>query len=172
MVASLEATRMRSAPPPDPITAAPPPMPVVEMADRPPPLLMDVTPHSLGIETVGGYCERIIKRNAPIPIEQTRVFSTAQDDQDTVRVTVCQGESRRFGDNQPLGEVELSGLRRARRGEIRIEVTFMLDASGTLDVKAADKATGTIQRIRINLLGGYDEDEMASMRARQEASFG
>ena len=163
---------VRSAPPPSPAAKAPAPVPVVQMADRPPPLLMDVTPHSLGIETVGGYAERIIKRNAPIPIEQTRIFTTAQDDQETVRVTVCQGESRRFPDNQPLGEIELSGLRRARRGEVRIEVTFMIDANGTLDVKATDVATGRRESIRINLLGGFDEEAMDAMRARQEATFG
>ncbi len=159
-------------PPPEPVSVPPPPQPVVRMPERPPPLLMDVTPHSLGIETVGGYCERVIRRNAPIPIEQTRVFSTAQDDQDTVRVTVCQGDSRMFADNQPLGEIELTELRRARRGEVRIEVTFMLDANGILDVKAVDLATGRVQTIRVNLLGGFDEDEMAAMRARQEASLG
>jgi molecular chaperone DnaK len=165
-------TLVKSAPPPSPPARAPAPVPVVQMAERPPPLLMDVTPHSLGIETVGGYAERIIKRNAPIPIEQTRIFTTAQDDQDTVRVTVCQGESRRFADNQPLGEIELSALRRARRGDVRIEVTFMIDANGTLDVKATDVATGRLESIRINLLGGFDEEAMAEMQARQEATFG
>ena len=161
-----------AAPPADEaISAPPPPQPVVQMGDRPPPVLMDVTPHTLGIETVGGFCERIIRRNAPIPIEQTRIFTTAQDDQDTVRVTVCQGELRTFADNQPLGELELTGLRPARRGEVRIEVTFMLDASGTLAVKATDMDTGKVQSIQINLLGGYDDDEMESMRARQEASL-
>ena len=163
---------VKSAPPPSPPAKPAAPVPVVQMADRPPPLLMDVTPHSLGIETVGGYAERIIKRNAPIPIEQTRIFTTAQDDQEIVRVTVCQGESRRFSDNQPLGEIELSGLRRARRGEVRIEVTFMIDANGTLDVKATDVATGKRESIRINLLGGFDEEAMSDMRARQEATFG
>jgi molecular chaperone DnaK len=73
------------------------------------PLLLDVTPHSLGVETVGGYCEPVIKRNAAIPVEQTRVFSTATDMQESVRVRVVQGESRRLEDNQPLGEIELSG---------------------------------------------------------------
>ena len=136
-----------------------------------PPLLMDVTPHSLGIETVGGFCEHLIKRNAPIPVEQTRFFTTAADGQTSVRVSVCQGESRAFADNQRLGTIELTGLAPAPRGETKILVTFMLDANGTLEVKAIDAATGRSQQIRVQLVGGHSADELERMRRRQEASI-
>ena len=140
--------------------------------DRVVPTLMDVTPHSLGIRTAGGWCEHVIRRNAPIPVEQIRLFTTAQDGQDTVHVVVSQGESRAYEENQPLGEIVLTGLRQARRGEVHIEVTFMLDANGTLDVEARDKDTGQVQTIRIKLVGGFSDDELQAMRQRQEARVG
>jgi molecular chaperone DnaK len=136
------------------------------------PILMDVTPHSLGVETVSGICEHLIRRNAPIPVEQSQVFTTARDGQDVVRLNICQGESRSFAENQALGEVELTGLRPAPRGQVKIEVTFMLDANGTLDVRAVDRETMTEQRIRINLLGGVAEDQLASLKRRQESELG
>lgn len=143
------------------------PIPVVELPDRAPPLLMDVTPHSLGIETAGGYCQQLIRRNAPIPAEQSRVFTTASDGQQVVVVRVSQGEERVFGENQALGEIMLSGLRDAPRGEVQIDVAFILDASGTLDVRAVDVATGREQSIRINLLGGASDADIDAMRERQ-----
>ena len=106
------------------------------------PLLLDVTPHSLSVETVGGLCEVVIPRNATIPVEQSRQFATAYDGQDGVRIRISQGESRRFGENQPLGELELSGITRAPRGDVTIAVTFELDADGTLNVRAREVATG------------------------------
>ncbi|RLB56990.1 MAG: hypothetical protein DRJ42_01695 [Deltaproteobacteria bacterium] len=142
---------------------------VVPMPGSVPPTLMDVTPFSLGIQTAGGYCEWVIRSNTPIPIEQTRMFTTARDEQETVDIAVCQGESRVFGENQNLGEVELSGLPQGARGKVSIQVTFMLDADGTLDVDATDEATGQRQKIRINLVGGYDDEELRGMRERQEA---
>ncbi|UJR80707.1 Hsp70 family protein [Sandaracinus amylolyticus] len=137
-----------------------------------PPLLLDVTPHSLGVETVGGFCEHVIKRNAAIPVEQTRVFSTATDMQDSVRVRVVQGESRRLEDNQPLGEIELSGLRQALRGAVKIGVTFLMDADGTLGVKAKDLDTGREQSIRIQLVGGMSDADIQKMAARQQQMVG
>ena len=134
-----------------------------------PPLLLDVTPHTLGVETVGGFCEPVIARNAAIPVEQTKVFSTAQDQQDTVRVRICQGESRRLEENQGLGEVHLSGLRPAPRGQVQIGVSFMLGADGTLDVSATDLGTGQKQEIRVRLVGGVSEEEIGAMQARQQA---
>jgi molecular chaperone DnaK len=136
-----------------------------------PPLLLDVTPQSLGIETAGGYCAQLIPRNAPIPAEQTRTFGTARDDQDTVMVRVCQGESRLFAENQLLGEVQLSRLRPAARGEVAVDVSFHLDADGSLAVQATDSDTGQLQTIRIQLLGGADEADIAAMRARQEQAL-
>ncbi len=131
------------------------------------PLLLDVTPHSLGIETVGGFCESVIKRNAAIPVEQTRIFSTAQDNQRIVRVRIFQGESRRLDDNQGLGEIELAGLRAAPRGKVQIGVTFEISADGTLGVRAKDLETGREQSVRIKLVGGMAEDEVQAMVDRQ-----
>ena len=167
-----------AAPPPPP--AAPPPIPqslpipssppsaIVDMPERPPPLLMDVTPHSLGVETAGGFCQHLIRRNAPIPTEQSRIFTTASDGQQSVMLKICQGESKSYEENQPLGVIELLGLRSAPRGAVKIAVTFIIDASGVLDVSAVDVATGTQQSIRINLLGGADDAAIARMQARQQ----
>ncbi len=154
----------------DPALARAAARPVLPMPAARAPLLLDVTPLSLGIETAGGFCQHIIPKNAPIPAEKTRIFTTAQDGQDTVVARVCQGDGRVFADNQALGELELSGLRSAPRGQVHIEVTFLLDANGTLDVRATDLDTGREQAIRIHLVGGLDENELARMRARQEGT--
>ncbi|HEX4352012.1 MAG TPA: Hsp70 family protein, partial [Polyangiales bacterium] len=134
------------------------------------PLLLDVTPHTLCVETVGGFCEPIIERNAAIPTEQTRVFTTSRDNQVTVSVRVCQGESRHTDDNEVLGQIDLLGLRQARRGEVNIAVTFVIDADGTLNVRAIDEATGSGQEIEINLVGAIGAPEIERMRTRQRAA--
>ena len=142
---------------------------------RPPsvaPLLLDVTPHTLSVETVGGFCEPIISRNAPIPTEQTRVFTTSRDNQVTVSVRVCQGESRRIDDNQVLGQIDLLGLRQARRGDVSIAVTFVLDVDGTLNVRALDEGTGYGQELEVNLTGAIDTRELERVRARVRAMTG
>ncbi|MEZ4251430.1 MAG: Hsp70 family protein [Polyangiales bacterium] len=136
-----------------------------------PPLLLDVTPLSLGLETVAGYCEHIIKRNSAIPTEQVRIFSTGMDDQSEVVVRVCQGESRRPRREPALGEVQLTDLPPGARGSAQIEVTFMLDADGTLSVRAMDLKSGRQQSIRIQLVGGVDESGFEEMQARLEAKF-
>jgi molecular chaperone DnaK len=136
------------------------------------PLLLDVTPHTLGVETVGGYCECVIARNAAIPVEQTKIFTTGADDQASVSVRIVQGESRRLVENQSLGFIELTGLRRAARGTVKIGVTFLLDADGTLGVQAKDLETGREQSVRINLHGGLAEDEIKVMAARQAQRWG
>jgi molecular chaperone DnaK len=132
----------------------------------PPPLLLDVTPLSLGIETVGGYCEHVIKRNAAIPVEQTRVFTTGQDGQTAVSVRICQGESRKLEENQALGVVELSGLRAAPRGEVKIGVTFVLDQDGTLGVTAKDLETGRSETVHVRLVGGMADAQVDELAAR------
>ncbi len=132
------------------------------------PLLMDVTPLSLGLEAAGRYRQVIIPRNAPLPAERMRVFTTGRDDQQAVEVRICQGEGALFDENTLLGTLVLDGLRKARRGTVHVEITFAIDASGLLDVRARDADTGLEQRTRIQLRGGLDDDEVTAMRARQE----
>lgn len=138
--------------------------------DARPPLLVDVTPLSLGVETVGGYCETVIARNAAIPTEQGRAFATGRGDQQEVVLRICQGESRRLEENQLLGEVTLtlSGVTERPRP---IEVSFLLDANGTLAVRAIDESTGEEQQASIQLVGGIDERETDRMGDRLEATY-
>lgn len=144
----------------------PPPMMV---AAPMPPVLVDVTPLTLAVETVEGYCDSIIARNTTVPCSRTREFVTAADNQTSVRVRVAQGESKKFGENTLLGEVELSGLRPARRGDVRIAVSFALDASGMLVVSAKDVGTGRETSTQVHLVGLPDAQEVARMAARQAA---
>ena len=152
----------------DTVTAA---VPVTDVPTRAP-LLLDVTPLSLGVETVDGYCEHIIRRNSAIPAGQTKMFTTARDGQETVVVRICQGEDRHIGGNQLLGEVVLDGLRPATRGKVQIAVRFMIDADGTLQVRAQDVGTGQQQQIAIKLIGELPEQEIEGLRERHEAKLG
>ena len=136
------------------------------------PLLLDVTPLSLGVETVDGYCEHIIRRNSAIPAGQTKMFTTARDRQDAVVVRICQGEDRHIAGNQLLGEVILEGLRPAARGKVQIAVRFMIDADGTLQVRAQDVGTGQQQQIAIKLIGELPEEEIEELTKRHEAKLG
>lgn len=146
----------------------PPPAPSVRMHA---PLLLDVTPQSLRVETVGGLSQLVIARNSTIPLEQTREFATAYDNQQDVRIRIAQGEQAKFSENQPLGELELTGLRPAPRGDVKIAVTFELDADGTLRVRAQDMLTGAQTTARINLLTMPGGNEQASaMAARQRGA--
>jgi molecular chaperone DnaK len=132
-------------------------------------VLLDVTPRALGIAVAGGFAERILDRNVPVPVEQTRIFTTSADNQSTVRIQVCQGESRRFDENVPLGELELSGIPPARRGEISIEVTFRVDTNGILRVRARDAATGAAREAAVNVRGGMSDAEVADAVERQKS---
>jgi molecular chaperone DnaK len=136
------------------------------------PLLLDVTPLSLGVETVDGYCEHIIRRNSAIPAGQTKMFTTARDRQDAVIVRICQGEDRQISGNQLLGEVVLEGLRPAARGKVQIAVRFMIDADGTLQVRAQDVGTGQQQQIAIKLIGELPEEEIEELTKRHQAKLG
>lgn len=133
--------------------AEPPRAPALDLPPLKTPLLVDVTPLALGVEVVGGYSDTLIARNSPVPCEHSRSFVTANDDQTLVRVRVCQGQSARFAENTVLGEVELSGLTKAPRGSVKIEVTFALDESGILSVSARDAKTGAATRAQLKLIG-------------------
>jgi molecular chaperone DnaK len=132
-----------------------------------PPVLVDVTPRALVVETVGGWCDVIVQRNSKIPCERTRAFTTSSDQQTVVRVRVAQGEDPTFGQNTYLGEVELSGLRPAPRGEVTIQVRFEVDESGTLAVAATDLGTGREARANLQLVGIAGANAIGEMQARQ-----
>ena len=123
------------------------------------PILVDVTPCALVVETVGGYCDTVIPRNATIPCEHTRVFATGRDLQTTVHVRVAQGEAQKFSENTVLGELELSGLRPAARGDVTLSVTFELDANGTLQVRAIDSTTGRQAQANMKLIAVAQSEE-------------
>ncbi len=133
-------------------------------------LLLDVTPLSLGIETLGGVFTRIIDRNTTIPTKKSQVFSTADDNQNAVTIRVAQGEREMAADNKMLGQFDLVGIPPAPRGMPQIEVTFDIDANGIVNVSAKDKATGKEQQIRIQASGGLDEKEIERMVQEAEAN--
>ncbi|MBT6122658.1 MAG: molecular chaperone DnaK [Candidatus Puniceispirillum sp.] len=126
-------------------------------------LLLDVTPLSLGIETLGGVFTRLIDRNTTIPTKKSQVFSTADDNQSAVTISVYQGEREMASDNKHLGQFNLEGISPAARGVPQIEVTFDIDANGIVKVSAKDKATGKEQEIRIQASGGLDDSEIDRM---------
>jgi molecular chaperone DnaK len=132
-------------------------------------LLLDVTPLSLGIETLGGVMTKLIEKNTTIPTKATQVFSTADDNQTAVTIHVLQGERDRASDNKSLGKFDLSDIPPAPRGMPQVEVTFDIDANGILHVSAKDKATGKEQKIVIKASSGLTEDEIAQMVRDAEA---
>src|SRR5438874_7707823 len=134
-------------------------------------LLLDVTPLSLGIETLGGRLTRLIERNTTIPTEKKQVFSTASDNQPAVTISVYQGESEiaKSPSNRLLGEFNLEGIRPAPRGEPQVEVSFSLDKNGVLTVKAKDKDTGKENKIEIKGSSGLNHEEVERMRKEAEA---
>ncbi|MGO9832675.1 MAG: Hsp70 family protein [Polyangiaceae bacterium] len=134
-----------------------------------PPVLVDVTPRALAVETVGGWCDVVVQRNAKIPCERTRAFATSSDMQTLVRVRVAQGEDAVFANNTYLGQVELVGLRPAPRGEVTIQVRFEIDESGTLKVFAIDVTTGREAHAVLQLVGIAGAQGIEAMQARQAA---
>ncbi len=132
-------------------------------------LLLDVTPLSLGIETLGGVATKLIEANTTIPSKKTEVFSTAADNQTTVEIHVLQGERQMAGDNRSLGKFILDGIPPSMRGIPQIEVTFDIDANGILHVAAKDKASGKEQSIRIEASSGLNEDEIEKMKKEAQS---
>ena len=133
-------------------------------------LLLDVTPLSLGIETLGGVSTKLIEKNTTIPTKKSQVFSTAEDNQPAVSIRVLQGEREMASDNKILGNFELVGLPPAPRGTPQIEVTFDIDANGIVNVSAKDKGTGKEQKIQIQASGGLSEEEIQKMVKEAEAN--
>lgn len=133
-------------------------------------LLLDVTPLSIGIETLGGVLTPLIERNTTIPAKKSQVFSTAEDNQSAVTIRVFQGERSMAADNKMLGQFNLEGIAPAMRGTPQIEVTFDIDANGILHVSAKDKSTGKEQKITIQASGGLSDDEIEKMVKDAEAN--
>ena len=133
-------------------------------------LLLDVTPLSLGIETLGGVSTKLIDKNTTIPTKKSQVFSTAEDNQPAVSIRVLQGEREMATDNKLLGNFELIGIAPAARGVPQIEVTFDIDANGIVNVSAKDKGTGKEQKIQIQASGGLSDDEIEKMVKEAEAN--
>ena len=180
----LRAERASSRPPAAPVAppSAPPSAPVAPVIRTPAPpsspaftsamsapVLVDVTPRALVVETVGGWCDVIVQRNSKIPCERTRAYTTSSDQQTVVKVRVAQGEEAVFGGNTYLGEVELSGIRAAPRGTVTIEVRFAVDESGSLQVFAKDASTGREAHATLQLVGIAGSQSVSSMRARHAA---
>ncbi len=133
-------------------------------------LLLDVTPLSLGIETLGGVFTRLIEKNTTIPTKKSQVFSTAENNQPAVTIRVFQGEREMANDNKLLGNFELTGIAPAPRGVPQIEVTFDIDANGIVNVSAKDKGTGKEQKIQIQASGGLTDEEIQKMVKEAEAN--
>lgn len=133
-------------------------------------LLLDVTPLSLGIETMGGVFTKLIEANTTIPTKKSEIFSTATDNQTSVEIHVLQGERSMAKDNRTIGRFHLDGIPAAPRGVPQIEVTFDIDANGILNVSAKDKATGKEQKIRIEASSGLSKDEIEKMKREAEAN--
>ena len=133
-------------------------------------LLLDVTPLSLGIETMGGVLTKLIESNTTIPTKKSEVFSTAADNQPSVEIHVLQGERPMAKDNRTIGRFHLDGIPPAPRGVPQIEVTFDIDANGILHVSAKDKGTGKEQKIRIEASSGLTDAEIEKMKQEAEAN--
>ncbi len=133
-------------------------------------LLLDVTPLSFGIETMGGVMTTLIDKNTTIPTKANQVFSTAEDNQNAVTIHVLQGERKQAVHNKSLGQFNLEGIQAAPRGMPQIDVTFDLDADGILNVSATDKATGKAQKITIQASGGLTDAEIEKMVQEAEAN--
>jgi molecular chaperone DnaK (HSP70) len=150
-----------------PVVVAPP-LPRVATPVGPRRVVIDVTPNSLGVATVGGFCEILIQRSSPLPVTVRKNYATLRDHQDVVRIVVCQGETRRLSDNVVLGDVVLVELPRKPRGDVEIEVAFELDTSGMLQVSARDAASGQSRQVSLDLIGRMSDTEVSAARERMQ----
>jgi molecular chaperone DnaK len=126
-------------------------------------ILLDVTPHALGIMTQGGYFEELIPQNTTVPTHRQKTFTTSRDNQTAVKIIVMQGESEKADENELLGEFILQGLRRAPKGEVEIEVTFEINADGIVSVRAKDLETNKEQSIEVTASSGLTREEVQNM---------
>jgi molecular chaperone DnaK len=141
---------------------------LIDAAAAPDMLLLDVTPHSLGIMVAGGYFHRLIDRNTTVPTSKSHVFTTVRDDQTSVKIVVFQGEADKAEENELLGEFVLSGLRKAPKGEVEVDVTFEISADGIVGVAAQDMETGTEQHITVTATSGLTEAEIERMTTENQ----
>jgi molecular chaperone DnaK len=126
-------------------------------------ILLDVTPHALGIMTFGSHFEVLIPQNTTVPTARTKTFTTSRDDQTAVKILVLQGESARADENELLGEFILTGLRKAKKGHVEIEVAFEINSDGIVSVQAKDTETGQAQSIQVTASSGLTQDEIKNM---------
>jgi molecular chaperone DnaK len=133
------------------------------MDDKREMVLLDVTPHALGIMTFGSYFEELIPQNTTVPTSRTKVFTTSRDNQTAVKILVMQGESKKADDNELLGEFILTGLRRAPKGHVEIEVTFEINTDGIVSVHAKDLENGQAQSIQVTASSGLTQEEISKM---------
>jgi len=138
----------------------------VPPAPKTAPLLIDVIPQALGIETLGGYMDTIIPRNSRLPVRQTRAFGTAADLQETVRVNILEGSSRVAKENRPIGELVLTGIPPMPRGQAKIDVSFEINTDGMLSVTARDRDSGKLARTQLNVAGGMSDEAAAALQSR------
>ena len=155
-----------AAAPGQPTMAMQPPAAAPQAPAHQVPIVLDVIPHSLGIGTVAGYCEELVRQNTRLPMEIQRAFTTSKNHQRTVRIQVCQGESRRLHENVILGDIVLDGLEPRLRGETEIIVTFQVDASGILHVRATDSRTGMERDAYLNAVGGQSPEDFVAASNR------
>jgi molecular chaperone DnaK len=132
-------------------------------------VLLDVLPHSIGIVTAGNYVEKVLERNMSIPVEQSRIFSTSRDGQAELKIRIVQGESRRADENTPLGELVVSNLRPAPRGQVEVLVTFEVDTNGILNVTARDQDSGRIIKKSVKVSGELDDRAVSKIELRPES---
>ncbi len=128
-------------------------------------VLLDVTPMSLGIATAGGIMDTLVEKNTPIPTDSSRIFTTIKDNQTAVKIRIYQGESKRYEENELLGEFRLAEIPPAPKGDPKIEVTFEIDANGIVNVTARDKDTGQAQSVQLNVSGGLSKEELERLKA-------